>query len=157
MTAAALREAEQFIYMEARLADEHRYDAWEALWTDDGVYWVPGGDDGDPTQRLSIIYDNRARISTRVKQLNSGKRHSQNPPSRLRRLIANVELLGDSGEELVAGANFLVVESRERGTALWGGRSEYRLRRTSDGLRMAAKKVTLVDADQPLYTLAFLI
>ena len=26
-----------FIYMEARFQDEHRYEAWEALWTDDGV------------------------------------------------------------------------------------------------------------------------
>ena len=24
-------------------ADEHDYDAWEALWTDDALYWVPAG------------------------------------------------------------------------------------------------------------------
>ncbi len=32
---------EQFLYREARYADEHDYDAWEALWTDDALYWVP--------------------------------------------------------------------------------------------------------------------
>ncbi len=90
-----LREVEQFVYREARLADELRYDEWEALWTDDAIYWVPAnGDDIDPTAQMSIIFDNRSRISTRIKQLQTGKRHSQNPPSRLRRLISNVELLG---------------------------------------------------------------
>ena len=46
---ALLDEVTQFVYREARLQDEHAYDAWEALWTDDGVYWVPAnGDGGDP-------------------------------------------------------------------------------------------------------------
>ena len=34
-------EVEDFLYREARLADENDYDGWEALWTDDAVYWVP--------------------------------------------------------------------------------------------------------------------
>jgi benzoate/toluate 1,2-dioxygenase beta subunit len=154
-----LREVEQFIYREARFQDELQYDAWEALWTDDGVYWVPAnGDDTDPTKQVSIIFDNRARIATRIKQLHTGKRHSQTPPSRLRRLVSNVELIGEAGDgDVKVGANFLVYESRERGVTLWAGRSEYTLRRTDDGLRMAYKKVALVDNDRPLYTLAFLI
>jgi hypothetical protein len=40
-----LRQIEQFLYREARYADEHDYDAWEALWTDDASYWVPAGGD----------------------------------------------------------------------------------------------------------------
>ena len=83
-----------FIYKEARLQDEHQYEAWEALWTDDGVYWVPAnGDDIDPEKEMSIIYDNRSRISLRIKQLLTGKRHTQTPQSRLRRLVSNIELL----------------------------------------------------------------
>ena len=153
-----LREVEQFLFGEARLADELRYDEWEALWTDDAVYWVPANaDDIDPMRQMSIIFDNRSRIATRIKQLHTGKRHSQNPPSRLRRLVSNVELLGEEDDDVLVGANFLVYESRERGVTLWAGRSEYRLRRTDDGWRMAAKKVLLVDNDRPLHTLSFLI
>jgi 3-phenylpropionate/cinnamic acid dioxygenase small subunit len=153
-----LREVEQFVFHEARLADELRYDEWEALWTDDAVYWVPANaDDIDPTRQMSIIFDNRSRIATRIKQLHTGKRHSQNPPSRLRRLVSNVELLGEEDDDLLVGANFLVYESRERGVTLWAGRSEYRLRRADDGWRMARKKVLLVDNDRPLHTLSFLI
>jgi benzoate/toluate 1,2-dioxygenase subunit beta len=153
-----LREVEQFIYREARLADDHEYDAWEGLWTDDAIYWIPAGaPDVDPTKHMSIIFDNRSRISTRIKQLQTGKRHAQTPESRLRRLISNIELLGEEDGDIVVTANFLVVESRERGIQNWAGRYEYRLRRSDDGLRMARKTAILVDNDRPLYTLAFLI
>ena len=51
-----LKEVEQFLYREARYADEHAYDDWEALWTDDGVYWVPfGSDDADPETQLADL------------------------------------------------------------------------------------------------------
>jgi 3-phenylpropionate/cinnamic acid dioxygenase small subunit len=152
------RDVEQFLYREARLADEHAYEEWEALWTDDALYWVPfGEDDIDPEARMSVIYDNRARISTRIKQFRTGKHHSAAPPPRLRRIVSNVEWLGEENGDLLVGANFVVHESREEGIRVWAGRSEYRLRRTDDGLRMAAKKVFLIDNDRPLSTLAFLI
>lgn len=163
MTAAAvdvdvLRAVEQFIYREARMADEHRYEEWESLWADDAVYWVPvNGEDPDPETSMSIIFDNRSRIRTRIKQYLTGKRHSQTPPSRVRRLISNVELLGGAGDEILAGANFVVYESRERGMTIWAGRAEYRLRRGGDGFQMVRKKVVLIDNDRPLNTLAFLI
>jgi 3-phenylpropionate/cinnamic acid dioxygenase small subunit len=153
-----LKEVEQFVYREARLADEHEYDAWEALWADDAIYWVPSGaDDIDPTTTMSIIFDNRSRIGTRIKQLHTGKRHAQNPASRLRHLITNVELLDSDSEDIEVGANFLVYESRERGVTLWAGRTEWTLRRVDCELKIARKKVMLVNNDRALNTLAFLI
>jgi len=155
----SLQEAEQFIYREARFADEHAYDEWEALWTDDALYWVPANGEfgANPDTSMSILYDNRSRISTRIKQFHTGKRHSQTPPSNLRRVVSNVEILGESDGDAEICANFVCVESRERGMTTWAGRYDYRLRRTDDGLRMAYKKVTLVDNDRPVYTLSFLI
>ena len=158
------REAvEQFLYREARLADEGDYDGWEALWTDDALYWVPiGGEGGDPELHMSVIYDNRSRISTRLKQLRTGKRYAQARPSHLRRLLSNIEFLGgrenpEGGADLEVGANFLAIESRSRGTHLWGGRTTYRIRRRGADLQLVCKKVVLVDNDQPLPTLGFLI
>jgi benzoate/toluate 1,2-dioxygenase subunit beta len=154
-----VRSVEQFLFLEARLADEGDYDGWEALWTDDGVYWVPAnGDDIDPATQMSILFDNRSRIALRVRQLKHDKRHAQNPRSRLRRILGNIEVLDrDSGGDVVVGANFFVYESRERGTTIWGGRAEYRLRPVDGSWRMARKKVVLVDNDRPLATLAFLV
>jgi 3-phenylpropionate/cinnamic acid dioxygenase small subunit len=154
-----LKEVEQFIYREARLADELQYDEWEALWTDDAIYWVPAnGDDIDPTTQMSVLFDNRSRIATRIKQLHTGKRHSQNPASRLRRIVSNVELFEPEEDgDIRAGANFVIYESRERGVTLWAGRAEYKLRRTDEGMRMAYKKVLLVNNDRPLNTMSFLV
>ena len=157
------REVEQFLYREARLADTNDYDGWEALWTDDALYWVPVDGEGEhPRATVSIIYDNRRRIATRMKQVRTGKRYAQAPPSNLRRIIGNVELLGGranaaGGTDLEVGANVLVLESKARGTRLWGGRTTYRLRRVDDDIALAYKKVVLVDNELPVPSLAFLI
>jgi benzoate/toluate 1,2-dioxygenase subunit beta len=153
------REVEEFLYLEARLADESDYDGWESLWTDDAIYWVPAGRaDADPRAQVSVIFDNRSRIATRLNQLRTGKRYAQSPASNMRRLISNVEILGrtEAGDTEV-GANFLLLESRARGLQLWGGRTTYRVRRVQDTLRLAYKKVVLVNLDEPLPTLGFLI
>jgi len=153
-----LRQIEQFLYAEARYADEHDYDTWEALWTEDAVYWVPaGGDPTEPGQQMSVIYDNRNRIATRLNQLRTGKRHAQSPPSHLRRVISNIEVLGREGTDTIVAANFVLAESRERGVEIWAGRTTYRLRATGGQLRLAAKQVLLVNRERPLPTLAFLI
>jgi len=153
-----LREVEQFIYHEARLQDEHEYEAWEALWTDDGVYWIPANsDDIDPESQMSIIYDNRSRIALRIKQFHTGKRHTQMPRSRLRRVVSNVELLGRDGDDIRVAANALIFESNLRAETLWAARSEYVLRRDGERLRMARKKVMLVNNDKALFTLSFLV
>lgn len=151
-------EVSQFIYQEARLQDNHEYDAWEALWTDDGIYWIPAnGDGGDPEQEMSIIYDNRSRITLRVRQFHTGKRHSQSPRSPLRRVISNVEILENDGTNLVVTANAIVFEAHARGDTIWGSRNEYRLRREGDTLRMAGKKVVLTNNGRAIYSMAFLI
>ena len=153
-----VREVEQFLFREARFADEHRYSEWEALWTPDALYWVPANDDdADRATQMSIIHDNRNRIATRIQQYRTGKRHSQNPRSRLRRVVSNVEILGVEDGDTVVGANFVLVESRERGTQVWAGRYTYRLRAVDGAIAMAGKKVELVDNDRPLPTLSFLI
>jgi benzoate/toluate 1,2-dioxygenase beta subunit len=155
--AIPLDEAAAFLFREARLADAHELDAWEALWTDDALYYVPIDEHADPTTTMSIIFDNRGRIATRIKQLHTGRRHAQRPPSRLCRAVSNVEVLGVEGTDTVVTSVVQIVESRERGTRFWAGRVTHRLRRTDDGLRMSMKKIVLVDADRPLLSLSFLV
>jgi 3-phenylpropionate/cinnamic acid dioxygenase small subunit len=153
-----LNEISQFLYKEARLQDEHRFAEWEALWTDDAIYWVPAnGEGGDPEQEMSIIYDNRSRIGLRIKQFFTGKRFSQNPRSRLRRVVANIELIGDEPGGTRVAANMMLFETSRRGDLVWGARNEYLLRREDTGWRLAAKKVSLVNNATPLLTMAFLM
>lgn len=154
-------EIDAFVYLEARLADESRYDEWEALVTDDMHYWVPfGPGDYEPGTRVSYINDNRARLGTRIRQLATGVHHAQDPPSSMRRVVSNIEILSAEGDEFEVGSNFVLYEHAVQATGhlrLWAGRTTYRLRRTPDGLRMAAKKVELVNSTSPLPNLPFII
>ena len=153
-----MHDVEQFLFREARLADEHRYEEWEDLWTDDAIYWVPAnGENTDPELEMSIIYDNRSRIGLRVRQLLSGKRYTQEPRSSLRRIVGNVELVSRSGDELNVAANAITFESSQRGEVTWASRNEYRLRRRGGGFKIARKKVSLVNNDRAIYTMSFLI
>ena len=152
----------EFLYREARLADEARYAEWLALWTDDAVYWVPATTDpaADPEKHLSHIYDNRARLDTRVAMLRTGQRYSQEPASRMRRLISNIEIEAGADGALVASANFILGELsiQARHTLhLWIGRTTHHLRPIDGTLRMSHKKVVLINADEPLPNLSFLI
>ncbi|MFJ8816325.1 aromatic-ring-hydroxylating dioxygenase subunit beta [Amycolatopsis thermoflava] len=147
-----------FLYREARLADEARYSEWEELWDDDGLYWVPMSPDADPARDLSYIYDNRRRIKSRVAQLNTGARHSQTPPSKMRRLLTNLEVLERDADTVTVGSNFVLYEYRYQMTT-WAGRVIHRVRAgdPARGPRLVRKTVHLVNAGGPVPTLAFLL
>jgi len=151
-----------FIYKEACLADESRYEEWEALWEDDAIYWVPAQSSGeaDPTRQISHIYDNRARIATRLKMLKSGYRYSQVPASPMRRVISNIEVEKTEQGEFVVGSNFVLLELAVQASHelhIWGGRTIHKLRWVNGELKMFLKKVRLVNAAEPLPNLTFLI
>lgn len=151
-------DIEAFLYLEARLADEARYSEWEALWADDALYWVPMHPEDDPKRNLAYIYDNRRRIKSRVAQLNTGNRHSQTPPSVMRRLLHNSEVIDESADTglVTVGSNFALFEYRYT-QRIWAGRVIHQVRRTPDGPRLVGKTVHLVNAGGPVETLAFLI
>jgi 3-phenylpropionate/cinnamic acid dioxygenase small subunit len=147
-----------FLYLEARLADEGRYSEWEALWDDDDnvVYRVPMHPDDDPRTTLAYVNDNRRRIKSRVAQLNTGNRHSQTPPSVMRRVISNSEVIDDTDGLITVESNFALFEYRIR-QRFWAGRVSHTIRRCPDGPRLVRKIVHLIDAGGPVETLAFLI
>ena len=106
---------------------------------------------------MSIIYDNRSRIALRIRQLHTGRRLAQTPKSNLVRVISNIEIASESGEEINVRANAIIFESAPRRDTLWGTRYEYTLRRIDGALKMARKKVVLVNNDKALPNMAFLI
>ncbi len=155
-TGSVPAELVDFVVHEARLADENRYAEWESLWADDGVYWIPTGDHKDPQTQVSFVFDNRHRIGSRIAQLRSGRRHSQTPPSKMRRQLTNFELLSDDGVEVELAANFSLFEHRYT-TTVWAGRYLYRLRCTADGLSLVKKTVLLINNESAIRTIAFIL
>jgi 3-phenylpropionate/cinnamic acid dioxygenase small subunit len=153
------KEIEAFLYKEARLADENRYDEWTALWTDDAIYWVPANlDDYDPREHISIIYDDRGRLQDRVDRLKSGAAWAQEPRSRVRRVISNIEIEPpDARGEITASSNFVLGDLRRGLQTVYFARQIHRLRPTPEGLRLAYKKVMLLNNNDPIHNLSFIV
>ena len=151
-------KVESFLYREARLMDENAYDEWLSLWTDDALYWVPcNRDDSDPAREISAIYDDRSRLQGRIDRLKSGVAYAQDPKSRMRRLISNIEIeVADNGE-LIVSSNFMLVELRRSKQDLFAGRTIHRLRPEGDSFRICHKKVLLVNNDEVIDNLTFLV
>jgi benzoate/toluate 1,2-dioxygenase beta subunit len=157
--AADSRSIETFLYREARLADENRYDEWLALWTDDAIYWLPANiDDYDPHHHLSIIYDDRNRLQDRIERLKSGAAWAQEPRSRMRRIVANIEIEpASAGGEITVHSNFVLGELRRgRQTEYFAGQT-HRLRPSPEGLKMAYKKVVLINNNEPIHNMTFIV
>jgi p-cumate 2,3-dioxygenase subunit beta len=141
----ALRlDVEEFLYEEAALLDAWRLDDWLALFTDDARYEVPSTDrpGGEPATALMLISDTHAMIAARVKRLNSRKAHREFPWSRTRRIIGNVRILAQDGEEVQATANFAIYRSR-RDVNVYMGQYRYRLVRHGDTFKIRFRRAEL--------------
>jgi benzoate/toluate 1,2-dioxygenase beta subunit len=156
--AADCREVERFLYREARLMDENAYDEWLNLWADKVLYWVPGAEeDADPATHISTIYDDRARLEARIARLKSGNAHSQDPKSRMCRLVSNIEVEEESEDELTVHSRFVLGEVRRGKQDVFIGKTIHKLHRSPSSLRIFFKKVVLVNRDEFIDNLTFLL
>ncbi len=155
---ANLRErVEEFLCFEARLLDEHRYEEWLALWTEDALYWVPcNADDADPALQAMIIYDNHARLSERIYRLTSGAAWAQQPRSRTLRLISNL-VVRENENDYAVESNCLIAELRRSRQDLFAARMLHTLRPAGDSFRIVLKKVLLLNNDEAIDNLTFLV
>ena len=148
---AARTESEQFLYHEGWLLDHGRLEEWLALFTDDATYWVPReAGQTDPFTTSSIIFDDRPLLEIRVRQFGHARAHARVPPPRTVHQVSNVRILDDDGRELRVGSALVMVEYRQERQRTWGALVEHRLRRGPEGLRIAAKRVDLVNSEAQL-------
>jgi benzoate/toluate 1,2-dioxygenase beta subunit len=157
--AVDFRRVENFIYREARLMDENAYQEWLSLWAAENVrYWIPSNaDEMDPDEHVSIIYDDRRRLEARVKRLASGYAFAQDPKSRMRRVISNIEIEEDAEGIITTWCNFALGEFRRGKQDVFIGRTMHRLRPEGDGFRIVFKKVLLINNDGNIDNLTFLV
>jgi p-cumate 2,3-dioxygenase subunit beta len=152
------REAEDLLYAEARLLDELRYDEWLNLLTADVLYWIPcNGRGDDPAHEIAIAYDDSPRLRDRVARLGTGIAHAQSPPSKTRRLISNVQLeeAADGATQVIS--SFILYELRRGRERVFAGHYEHRLRFEDGRWKIAAKKTLLVNNDEVIDNLTFVV
>jgi benzoate/toluate 1,2-dioxygenase beta subunit len=146
-----LHRCEQFLMHEARLLDEAKFDDWLALFTTDGWYWVPSEPGQDnPHDTVSLIYDDRRLLETRVRRLASPRMYSQEPRSRTSRIVANVTIEQAEDAAATVRSKFLMIEYRRDSQRLFAGTAFHRLVQLDGAIRIARKRVDLINCDAPL-------
>lgn len=139
----------QFLYREARILDERRYSAWQELWTQDGMYWMPHKvDQQSPYDHVSLFWEDRMMREVRIRRLEHPRNWSQQPPTRSARLVGAVQIEGvDAGGNLVVHSSFQMTEWRKRQPRQLAGRYTHKLAAHDGGWRIRMKRVDLVNCD----------
>ena len=147
-----VHECELFLLHEARLLDEGKFDDWLALFTPDARYWVPSEpDQASPIDTVSLIYDDRQLLETRVRRLASPRIYSQEPRSRTSRIVTNVSIEeGADAAFTLVRSKFMLIEFRRNEQRLFGGTSFHRLTVAGGEVKIAWKRVDLVNCDGPM-------
>ena len=136
---------------EARLLDDGKFDDWLALFTADAWYWVPSEpDQTDPTETVSLIYDDRRLLETRVRRLASPRMYSQEPRSRTARIVTNVTIEESGAESCTVRSKFMMIECRREQQRLFGGTMLHHLVQSGGRIMIEWKRVDLVNCDAPL-------
>lgn len=161
-TAAADRidtqEAIDFIWAEADILDRLDYKAWLKLWTESGLYIIPIERDlDDYANALNVVYDNKAMREARTRRLLSGFSMSSAPPARTVRTVSRFVPL-ESGPGVVRmRAAQIIAEYKYDRTRILAADVTYRIVRSTDGLRLDEKIVTLVNSDDHQFGIGYLL
>ena len=152
-------DIESFLYKEAELLDERRFDEWLDLIAEDIHYFMPmrrnvkfGEDEREFTRADSDINwfdEGKDTLSRRVRQIETGIHWAEEPQSRIAHLVSNVQLIEASPSvaeprEVAVKCRFLIYRNRvETETDLLVGKREDRLRREGDDWLIARRKIIL--------------
>ena len=146
-----LASVTDFITREMQLLDDRQFEEWMDLFAEDGYYWAPIKlDQENPYTHVSLFYDEKPTMKTRIARLRHPKVFMQQPHSRTVHLISNVSLNEVNSEgDLSVRCNFVMLEYRPtRSQNTWGGRYDYVLRRSNDAtFSIVSKKTTLLNSD----------
>jgi 3-phenylpropionate/cinnamic acid dioxygenase small subunit len=166
-----VREVEQFLYREARLLDDRRFHEWLSLFTDDTSYRMTGRgnrypksskaiaildpqryaeDEAAQEDEMALLDETRESLSARIARLDTGMAWAEDPPSRTRHFVANIEVepgdpKGENGDgEITVYSNFLVYRSRgETEQDFYVGSRRDVLRRVEGAWKIAQRRLVL--------------
>jgi biphenyl 2,3-dioxygenase beta subunit len=149
-------EIEQFLYHEARLLDDRRFEEWYELLADDLHYVMPtrynrlrreAQHEFAASDETQLFDDDKHSIAQRIRRLRSGTAWAEDPPSRTRHFVSNVVVkLGATPDEFEVDCYYLLYRSRlEREVELFAGMRQDLLRRCAGASRwqIARRRIIL--------------
>ena len=150
------REIEKFLYREAELLDDRRYNDWIELVAEDIHYHMPvrrnvkfgenHRENSDSESEISWFDEGKRTLAGRVRQINTGLHWAEEPFSRIRHLITNIQVGELVGEEVPVRSNFYCWTNRLRDEVnMFVGTRQDVLRRDPDTGWKIAKRLILLD------------
>lgn len=139
-----------FIYDEARMLDEGRFDDWLALWQEDGTYWMPlDYQQEDPVHQTSLLHEDMFMLRLRVARLNGQRTFSQKPKSRCHHVLQRpfVDTFDAQTGRFITKTWMHYVETRLDEQFLLAITATHELITVDGALRIANKKVELLNSD----------
>jgi len=148
------REIEAFLYAEAELLDERRFEEWLDLLTEDVRYWMPmrrnvkfGEQTRENTrerQDMNWFDEGKETLTQRVRQILTGVHWAEEPLSRVCHMVSNVQILQASAEEVTVSSRFLVYRNRlETETDFFVGKRQDVLRKVNGQWKIARRQIIL--------------
>lgn len=146
----------RFVVQEARLLDEAKFNDWNALFTDDGIYWIPlAWQQTDAITHTSHMHADKLLRDLRIRRLGHPRTPSHQSETRCQHLLQMpwVEKKDVAANEFVLRTPFhyseYQVEYEEEVNHLVGT-AWHHLKVVDGGLRMTLKRVDLINCDGPL-------
>lgn len=146
-------ELSQFLYREAALLDARDWDGWGKLFTRDGRYWVPAArGQSDWVNHVSLVNDTGLLREIRLDRLKSAEAPSLRPLRASSHFVSNIAVVSpeEPSGPYVVRSRFIVAQHAAWGTHSFHGDYTHELVRQEGELRIALKRVDLVDVDGPL-------
>jgi ethylbenzene dioxygenase subunit beta len=148
--APSLQVLEQFLFREALLLDERRWEEWLQLFTDDGYYWVPlVPEQQDAKNHVSLYYEDAMLRQMRVRRLRHPRAFSQEKPTRTSHVVGNVmlESVDPVTGDIVILSSFHMQQFHKDRQTLFGGRYTHTLVADGDYFKIKLKRVDLINCD----------
>ena len=132
------------VYREAQLLDAQCWDEWLALYAVDCRYWVPlSHDQTDAHCEQSIAFEDRMLLEVRIERLKAGRAPSQHPGTRAQHVLQAPAV---DATTLTTRTPFFYVEARNDTQLVFAGVATHRFVREHDALKIALKRIDLVNA-----------
>ena len=147
-----LREVEQFLYRQAELLDEKRWDDFIGLFADDGLYWMPAAPEQTTGEGApSIFYEDRNLMTVRMKRVTHPHAWSQSPMWGTSHLVSNVAIEKEDPRtgDITVRSRFHMMEFRRDASRHFAGTYRHQLVRENGGYRIKMQRVDMVNGQGP--------
>ncbi|MBP6563809.1 MAG: benzoate 1,2-dioxygenase small subunit [Neisseriaceae bacterium] len=118
MNRLSLAQIQAFLYREARLLDDKRWDDWLACYHDEVAFWMPAWDEddalvSDPQREISLIYyPNKQGLEDRVFRIKTDRSSATMPDTRTSHQLSNIEIMADDGDQVTVRFNWHTLSHR---------------------------------------------